>query len=133
MSKMVQMELKALGSASDKTLTLTPRGINPANGVATLSEVGSVPALEKRVTISVSQPSRNRKNFKVFVKLQNPTSCVEGGNCDPSVKRQSFSDVSFTFTQYSTTEERAFIRTELAALLKDPLLIDAVDNLNPAY
>ena len=133
MSKMVQMELKALGSKGDQTLILTPRGINPANGVATLSEVGSVPALEKRVTISVSQPSRNRKNFKVFVKLQNPTSCVESGNCDPSVKRQSFSDVSFTFTQYSTTEERALIRTELAALLKDPLLIDAVDNLNPAY
>lgn len=133
MSKMVQMELKALGSKGDQTLTLTPRGINPANGVATLSEVGSVPALEKRVTISVSQPSRNRKNFKVFVKLQNPTSCVESGNCDPSVKRQSFSDVSFTFTQYSTTEERALMRTELAALLKDPLLIDAVDNLNPAY
>ena len=81
----------------------------------------------------VTQPSRNRKNFKVFVKLQNPTSCVESGNCDPSVKRQSFSDVSFTFTQYSTTEERALMRTELAALLKDPLLIDAVDNLNPAY
>ena len=133
MSKMVQMELNALGSAGDQTLILTPRGINPANGVATLSEVGSVPALEKRVTISVSQPSRNRKNFKVFVKLQNPTSCVESGNCDPSVKRQSFSDVSFTFTQYSTTEERALMRTELAALLKDPLLIDAVDNLNPAY
>ena len=48
MSKMVQMELKALGSAGDKTLTLTPRGINPANGVATLSEVGSVPAGKTR-------------------------------------------------------------------------------------
>lgn len=138
MSKMANISLIKLGTGSSPagTLTLVPRGVNPTNGVASLSESGSVPALEKRVTISVSQPSRNRKNFKVQVKIQNPTSVdPDGVNMpkDAVVTRQAFADLSFTFTQYSTAEERGFIRTELAALLLDGLLVDAIDGLNPAY
>lgn len=133
MSQMQTISLEKLGSNADQTLTLVPRGVNPTNGVATLSEQGAVPAVEKRVTISVSQPSRNRKNYKVQVKLQNPTSCKAEGACDAAVSRQAYSDLTMTFTQFSTSDERAFIRTELAALLADPLLVDAIDNLNPAY
>lgn len=133
MAKLQAITLSGIGKNGDVTLKLNPRGVNPTNGVAALSEAGAVPALEKRVTISVSQPSRNRKNYKVQVKIQNPTSCTASGTCDPSVTRSAYADVTFSFTQYSTDEERALVRTELKALLADPMLIDAIDNLNPAY
>nr|AAC06250.1 coat protein [Enterobacteria phage M11] len=133
MAKLQAITLSGIGKKGDVTLDLNPRGVNPTNGVAALSEAGAVPALEKRVTISVSQPSRNRKNYKVQVKIQNPTSCTASGTCDPSVTRSAYSDVTFSFTQYSTVEERALVRTELQALLADPMLVNAIDNLNPAY
>lgn len=133
MAKLAEIKLLKLGVDGSESLTLVPRGVNPTNGVASLSEANSVPAVEKRVTISVSQPSRNRKNFKVQVKIQNPTTCEKVGVCDPSVSRSAYSDVTFSFTQFSTAKERAFVRTELMALLADPLMVDAIDNLNPAY
>ena len=133
MAKLETVTLGNIGKDGKQTLVLNPRGVNPTNGVASLSQAGAVPALEKRVTVSVSQPSRNRKNYKVQVKIQNPTACTANGSCDPSVTRQAYADVTFSFTQYSTDEERAFVRTELIALLASPLLIDAIDQLNPAY
>ncbi|AAC14703.1 major coat protein [Enterobacteria phage NL95] len=132
MAKLNKVTLTGIGKAGNQTLTLTPRGVNPTNGVASLSEAGAVPALEKRVTVSVAQPSRNRKNYKVQIKLQNPTACTKDA-CDPSVTRSGSRDVTLSFTSYSTERERALIRTELAALLKDDLIVDAIDNLNPAY
>ena len=133
MGQLNTITLSKIGSAADKSLVLTPRGINPANGVATLGESNSVPALEKRVTISVSQPSRNRKTFKVQLRIANPEACTTPGVCDPSVNRTAYASVDFTFTAFSKTDERSFIRTELAALLASDLVKDAIDNLNPAY
>lgn len=133
MGQLNTITLSKIGSAADKSLVLNPRGINPANGVATLAESNSVPALEKRVTISVSQPSRNRKTFKVQLRIANPETCTVTGACDPSVNRTAYASVDFTFTAYSKADERSFIRTELAALLASDLVKDAIDNLNPAY
>lgn len=134
MAKLETVTLSNIGKGGKTSLVLAPRGVNPTNGVASLSEQGAVPALGKRVTISVSQPSRNRKNYKVQVKIQNPTACPgPTGSCDPSVTRSAYVDVTFSFTQFSTDEERALARTELAALLANALVVDAIDNLNPAY
>ena len=89
MAKLETVTLSNIGKDGKQTLVLNPRGVNPTNGVAALSQAGAVPALEKRVTVSVSQPSRNRKNYKVQVKIQNPTACTANGSCDPSVTRRA--------------------------------------------
>lgn len=119
---------------NDKTnLVLNPRGVNPTNGVATLAAAATVPALEKRVTCSVSQPSRNRQTFKVHVKIQNPTECTAETGCQPTVAHVSYADVAFSFSKNSTLAERTYIREELIAALSNELFVDAVDNLNPLY
>lgn len=133
MGQLTSITLSEIGKNADQTLVLVPRGINPANGVATLAEANAVPALERRATVSVSQPSRNRKTYKVQLRFSNPETCTASGQCDPSVNRTAYSTVEFTFTSYSTASERALLRTEVAAMLANPLIVDAIDNLNPAY
>lgn len=128
------MQMKQITlQVGETSLVLNPRGVNPVNGVATLTAVAKVPMLEKRVTTSVSQPSRTRKNYKVHVKLQNPEECTNAASCDPSVARTAYAEVGFTFDRTSTAAERTFLREELIALLQDELLADAIDNLNPMY
>lgn len=131
--KLSEITLTGLGADGKSTMTLVPRGVNPTNGVASLAEKNAVPALERRVTVSVSQPTRNRKNYKVQIRLQNPEQCVSAQQCDPSIVRTGYADLTLTFSAYSTAGERALVRTELEKLLADPLLVDAIDNLNPAY
>ena len=131
--KLSEITLTGLGADGESTMTLVPRGVNPTNGVASLAEKNAVPALERRVTVSVSQPTRNRKNYKVQIRLQNPEQCVSAQQCDPSIVRTGYADLTLTFSSYSTAGERALVRTELEKLLVDPLLVDAIDNLNPAY
>lgn len=133
MSKMTQMTLTGFGSDGKGIMVLDPRGVNPSNGVAMLSEKATSPILERRVTISVSQPTRNRQSYKVQLKLSNPVECTSTTSCDSTVARTSYADISFTFSKTSHVDERTWIRRELLALLSQEAIIDAIDNLNPAY
>lgn len=129
----MQMKQITLKLNDSTTLVLNPRGVNPTNGVATLASAASVPMLEKRVTTSVSQPSKNRKTYKVHVKLSNPVECTAATTCEPVLQQTSYADVSFSFGKVSTLAERTYIREELIALLQQDIMIDAIDNLNPLY
>lgn len=130
----MQMKQITLKISETETLVLNPRGVNPVNGVATLASTATVPMLEKRVTTSVSQPSRNRKTYKVHVKLQNPVECTsDSKTCEPVVQSTAYVDVAFSFSKVSTAAERAYIRQELIAYLQSDLMEDAIDNLNPLY
>lgn len=133
MSKMTEITLSGFGADGKGTLVLTPRGVNPTNGVATLAEKNSQPAIEKRVTLSVSQPTRNRKNYKVVIKASNPTTCTSTASCDPSVSRSAYGEITLSFSSMSTTDERQYVRKELLALLAQDVVIDMIDNLDPAY
>ena len=129
----MQMKQITLKISETESLVLNPRGVNPTNGVATLASVATVPMLEKRVTTSVSQPSKNRKTYKVHVKLQNPVECTADKACEPSLVSTAYADVAFSFSKLSTVKERTYIRKELIAYLQSELMEDAIDNLNPLY
>lgn len=128
-----QITLTKLGTGADQTMVFNPRGVNPTNGVASLATAAKVPALENRLSIAVSQPSRNRKTYKVTVKASNPVECSAESQCSPVIQATGYCDITFSFSTVSTAAERALLRTEIAAFLQSDLVADAIDNLNPAY
>lgn len=131
MSKLAPIALTNIGTGST-TLNLVPAGVNPTTGVARLSEDASAPATEKFVTISVTPPKKKGANYVVSLRVANPTVDTTKPH-DPKIVRVARAEITVRCSPLSTKEERQLLRTEIAALLKDPLLIDAIDGLNPAY
>lgn len=83
--------------------TFAPRRIS--TDLALFVETGSVPFGERKLSISQRQSGGK---YRVRVKLENPVLVTEtvNGVSVPTVPRTSFADVTFTFDQYSTLQER---------------------------
>lgn len=123
---------------SGETYAYQPRGINPQNGVASLSCAGksgsSLGSID--LTLFLNPATKNRKTFKPRLKLSSPVTMVEtgsNGNTLETLARTALADVEFTFTNTSTKEERVAQLESIVELMKDPLVVDMVTELNSVY
>lgn len=97
--------------------TFTPQGF--PNGVATLVESTGIPLADKRLTIAVSKTAQGRR--KVTLKLVVPVVQDQtiNGITSPVIVRTGYADVTFSFDQASSEQERkdavSFIAESLAA------------------
>jgi len=83
--------------------TYAPRSITP--DLATFVETGTVPIGERKLTLS---SRKSGSNYRVRVKLVSPVLVNEtiNGVSVPTVPRVSYADVTFTFADTSTLQER---------------------------
>lgn len=134
-------QLNAVTITTPSTSTeyaFNPRGINPQTGVAQLScsqdsgsDLGSID-----LTLFLNPSTRNRQTFKPRLKLARPTTVVETGSHGSTVEtlaRTALADMEFTFTTTSTKAERVEQLESIVELLKDPMIVDMVTNLNSVY
>jgi hypothetical protein len=113
--------------------TFTPRDI--VDGVATVVESGSVPLADKRFSLELRRTPQGR--YKAALKGTFPTVATEtiNGVSRPTVLRQAYFDLTFSFADTSTEQERKDIVGQLASAL-DPsktLVNDLVTKLQSIY
>ena len=85
--------------------TYTPDG-DDSNGVHVFSEKTSVPAGNPRYSISLA---RKNGKYKATIKLSVPVVATQtiNGVSSPAILRTSYLELSTSFDEYSTTQERA--------------------------
>lgn len=122
----------------DRAATPVPHTFSPdgddTNGVHLYSEKSGVPAGFSRFTASLRQ--QNGK-WRALLKLSVPivqTQTINGVS-SPVIVRTSFAEVNFTFSELSSTQERA----DVVGMLSDALLAsqtqinDMIVNLSDVY
>jgi hypothetical protein len=84
--------------------TLIPRDIT--NGIGAVYESSGVPIGELKFTVGVTKTASGR--YKATARLQMPTVVDEiiNGVSRPSVARTAYADLTFTFDETSTEQER---------------------------
>lgn len=85
--------------------TLTPSGRVPSTGVATVSKSDGTLIGEKKLSISTRR-SGGKSKTRLLLTLPTVATEVINGVSNPKVLRTAYVDVTFTFDQYATEQER---------------------------
>lgn len=106
------------------THTFTPRA--PSNGVAVFKNTSGVPIGDETITLSSRLSGSKLKNRLVLSVPIMVTETINGVSV-PKVDRVSYADLTLTFAESSTLQERQNVVGMLAdALAEDQTLVDGV-------
>lgn len=119
------------GAATPANHTFAPRDI--VSGVATVIESTGVPVGDRRLSFALNRTQNGR--VKVTMKMAIPVmqDQVVNGVSKPTVVRVAYSDITFSFDQTSSTQERKDVLALMASALGDAFTKGIVADLQNAY
>lgn len=119
------------GAATPANHSFAPR--DTTNGVSTLIESTGVPVGDKRLSFALNRTQNGR--VKTTIKLAIPVlqDQVVNGISRPSVVRAGFADVTLSFDQTSSTQERKDVLAMLASALQNEFTKAIAADLQSPY
>lgn len=130
MSAIVPISLTNVAPAFN--FQLDPQSIN--GGLASyLDTSGGVPLGYPKLTASLTRPSKGSKYTRVRIRLALPVLNAAVAGQAQTLAYENFADITYTFSESSSLEDRQIVRTALEQILADVTILAMVDDLQQLY
>jgi len=114
---MVQLTSLVLKDHANADVTFAPRDI--VGGVATTVSSTGVPIAEKYASFAVSKTQTGKRKVTMKIALPVVQDVTVSGVTRPTIVRTAYADVTLSFDNTSSTEERQDLHAALKAMLAD--------------
>lgn len=119
------------GAPTPVDRTFNPRDIT--QGVATLTESTGVPLADNRLTMSLVRTQAGKSKATLRFVLPIVQDAVVNGVTRPTLVRTAYADLTLTFEDSSTEQDRKNARVLLSNLLSHALTAEMIDKLRGIY